>query len=227
MKRGWIRASSSTAAAPILFVKKKDGTLRLCVDYRGLNAVTVKDRYPLPLISEALDRLRSAQYYTSLDIKEGYHHIRIAEGDEWKTAFRTRYGLFEYTVMPFGLTNAPATFQHWINEILHEVLDVSCIVYLDDILIYSDNLDQHRKDVRKILEKLRAANINLKPSKCHFHTQETEYLGFIVSPAGIFMNDKKIQAITEWKEPGSVKDIRCFLGFANFYRRFIKDYSKI
>src|SRR5258706_8455070 len=148
-----MRASSSTVAAPILFVRKKDGTLRLCVDYRGLNAVTVKDRYPLPLISEALDRLKSAQWYTSLDIKEGYHHIRIAEGDEWKTAFRTRYGLFEYTVMPFGLTNAPATFQHWINEILYEVQDVSCIVYLDDILIYSDNLDQHRKDVRKILEK--------------------------------------------------------------------------
>src|SRR5437588_3222436 len=149
IQRRWIRPSTSSAGAPILFVKKKDGGLRLCVDYRGLNAVTRKDRYPLPLIGEAMDRLRTAQFFTKLDIKEAYHNIRIKKGDEWKTTFRTRYGLFEYMVMPFGLANAPATFPRWVNTTLSEYLDVCCIAYLDDILIYSDDLGQHQRDVRK------------------------------------------------------------------------------
>ena len=139
--RRWIRASSSSAGAPILFVRKKDGGLRLCVDYRGVNAVTKKDRYPLPLISETIDRLRTAKYITKLNIKDAYHNIRIRTGNEWKTAFRTRYGLFEYMVMPFGLTNAPGTFQRWINGILSQELDISCIAYRDDVLIYSDTLE--------------------------------------------------------------------------------------
>ena len=152
--QGWIRESDSPVGAPILFVKKKDGSLRLCVDYRGLNAVTKKDRYPLPLIGEALDRLSTAKHYTKLDIKDAYHNIRIRDGDEWKTAFKTRYGLFEYTVMPFGLTNAPATFQRWINPTLNKYLDICCLVYLDDILIYSNDLTQHKKDVRNIMETI-------------------------------------------------------------------------
>jgi hypothetical protein len=144
LKRGWIRESTSPAGAPIHFVQKKDGSLRLCVDYRGLNAITVKDHTPLPLIGEALDRLANAKIYTKLDIKDAYHNLRIAEGDEWKTAFWTKYGLYEYLVMPFGLMNAPASFQRWMNEILSDYLDVFCIAYLDDILIYSDDLEQHR-----------------------------------------------------------------------------------
>ena len=143
MSRGWIRRSKSPAGAPILFVKKKDGSLRLCVDYRGLNKVTVKNRHPLPLIMESLERLSQAKWYTKLDVREAYYRIRIAEGDEWKTAFCTKYGHFEYTVMPFGLTNAPAQFQAYINHALVGLIDVTCIVYLDDILIYSDTEEDH------------------------------------------------------------------------------------
>jgi hypothetical protein len=140
---GWIWSSTSPAGAPIHFVKKKDGTLRLCVNYRGLNAMTVKDQTPLPLIGEALDRLSRAKVYTTLDVKDAYYNLRIAKGDEWKTAFRTKYGLYEYLVMPFGLTNALASFQRWMNEVVSDYLDVFCIAYLDDILIYSDNIEQH------------------------------------------------------------------------------------
>ena len=154
MRKGWITPSTSPAGAPILFVPKKDGTLRLCVDYRGLNAVTVKNRYPLPLITEILDRLVGAKFYTKLDLRDAYHRIRIRVGDEWKTAFRTRYGHFEYRVMPFGLTNAPATFQAYINTAMHGLLDEFCIVYLDDILIYSETEEEHRQHVCAVLERL-------------------------------------------------------------------------
>ena len=197
LSRGWIRESESPVGAPILFVKKKDGSLRLCVDYRGLNAVTKKDRYPLPLIGEALDRLSTAKYYTKLDIKDAYHNIRIRDGDEWKTAFKTRYGLFEYTVMPFGLTNAPATFQRWINSTLNRYLDICCLVYVDDILIYSNDLAQHKKDVRNIMETIRKAGMKLKPSKCEFYKTETEYLGFIINPEGVRADPVKTRAIEQ------------------------------
>ena len=154
LSQGWIRESDSTVGATILFVKKKDGSLRLCVDYRERNAVTTKAQYPLPLIGEALDRLSTAKYYIKLDIKDAYHNIWIRNGDEWKTAFKTQYGLLEYTLMPFGLTNAPATFQRWINSTLNRYLDICCLVYLDDILIYSSDLTQHKKDVRNIIETI-------------------------------------------------------------------------
>ena len=227
LSRGWIRESDSPAGAPILFVKKKDGSLRLCVDYRGLNAVTKKDRYPLPLIGEALDRLSTAKYYTKLDIKDAYHNIRIRNGDEWKTAFKTRYGLFEYTVMPFGLTNAPTTFQRWINSTLNRYLDICCLVYLDDILIYSNDLAQHKKDVRNIMETIRKAGMKLKSSKYEFHKTETEYLGFIINPEGVRADPVKTRAIEQWETPKTVKDIQCFTGFCNFYRRFINGFSRI
>jgi len=143
LERGWIRESSSPAGAPILFVPKKGGELRLCVDYRGLNHLTVKNRYPLPLMGELIDHLSKAKHYTKLDLRNAYHRIRIRKGNEWKMAFRTRYGHFEYQVMPFGLANAPATFQAHINRVLAGLVDVSCIVYLDDILIYSDDMMMH------------------------------------------------------------------------------------
>jgi len=154
-ERGWIRETYSDGGSPIMFVKKKDGKLRLCVDYRALNYVTKKDRYPLPLIGEALDRLRTAKYYTKLDIKDAYHNVRIKEGDEWKTTFTTKYGTYEYLVMPFGLTNAPAAFQRWIDRTLQSYIDICCIVYLDDVLIYSDSLEQHQKDVAAIIPAIR------------------------------------------------------------------------
>jgi len=226
-KRGWIRASTSPAGVPIHFVKKKDEGLRLCVDYRQLNEITIKDRTPLPLIGESLDQLSNATIYTKLDIRDAYYNLRIAAGDEWKTAFRTRYELYEYCVMPFGLTNAPVSFQQWMNEILSEYLDIFCVAYLDDILIFSQNLEDHRRHVRTILRRVEETRLTLKASKYEFHTMEIEYLGYVISPQGLRMDEEKIRTIKEWKEPTNVKGIQSFLSFANFYRRFIRDYSKI
>jgi len=226
-KRGWIHASTSPVGAPIHFVTKKDGGLRLCVDYRQLNDITIKDRTPLPLIGESLDQLSSATIYTKLDIRDAYYNLRIAKGDEWKTAFRTRYGLFEYCVMPFRLTNAPASFQRWMNEILSDYLDIFWVAYLDDILVFSPNEETHREHVRAVLPRVRDTGLLLKASKCEFHTTETEYLGYVISPQGLRMDEEKIQTIKDWKEPTNVKGIQSFLGFTNFYQRFIKDYSKI
>ena len=227
LSKGYIQASTSPAGAPILFVKKRDGSLRLCVDYRGLNRITIKNRYPLPLIGESLDRLRAARVFSKIDLRAGYNLVRIAEGDEWKTAFRTRYGHYEYKVMPFGLTNAPATFQNLMNDVLRDFLDDFAIVYLDDILIFSATLDEHKRHVRSVLERLRAYGLFAKPEKCFFHQDEVEYLGFLVSYQGVKMDPKKVSAILDWPEPASVHDVQVFLGFANFYRRFIQGYSKI
>ncbi|KAJ3560359.1 hypothetical protein NP233_g10892 [Leucocoprinus birnbaumii] len=224
---GFIRPTSSPHGAPVLFVKKKDGSLRLCVDFRGLNRITKKDRYPLPLISDLLDSPRKARIYTKIDLRHAYHLVRIAEGDEWKTAFRTRYGSFEWLVMPFGLTNAPAAFQRFMNDIFSDLLDVSVTVYLDDILIYSDDLDIHRQHVKEVLRHLRKHGLFAKAEKCEFHSESVEYLGYILSPSGLKMSDDKIKIIKEWPEPKKVKDIQSFLGFANFYRRFIYNYSDI
>jgi len=227
LTKSYIQASTSPAGAPILFVKKRDGSLRLCVDYRGLNKITIKNRHPLPLIGESLDRLRSATVFSKLDLRAGYNLVRIAEGDEWKTAFRTRYGHFEYRVMPFGLTNAPATFQHLMNDVLRDFLDDFVVVYLDDILIFSTSLDEHKRHVRRVLERLRDNGLFAKPEKCAFHQREIEYLGYLVSPDGVKMDPKKVSAILDWPEPTNVTQLQAFLGFANFYRRFIHSYSKV
>ena len=227
LAKGFIRASTSPVAAPVLFAKKPGGGLRFCIDYRALNAITVKNRYPIPLIQETLNRLSKAKYYTKLDIIAAFNKIRIAEGDEWLTAFRTRYGLFEMLVMPFGLANAPSTFQHYVNDVLRPFLDVFCTAYIDDILIYSDNLEDHRKHVRAVLQALQEAGLQLDVDKCEFHKTEVLYLGLIISTDGIRMDPAKIKTILEWGTPTNVKDVQSFLGFANFYRRFIQDYSKI
>jgi len=225
-ERGWIRETYSEGGSPIMFVKKKDGKLRLCVDYRALNYVTRKDRYPLPLRGEALDRLRTAKYYTKLDIKDAYHNVRIKEGDEWKTTFTTKYGTYEYLVMPFGLTNAPAAFQRWINRTLQSYIDICCIVYLDDVLIYSDSLEQHQKDVAAIIRAIRKQGMKLKPSKCKFHPRETEYIAFIINNEGVKVDPIKTAAIWDWKPPTNKKGIQEFMGCCNFYRRFIEGFSR-
>jgi len=227
MANGWIRRSESPAGAPVLFVPKKDGTLRLCVDYRGLNDVTVKNRCPLPLISETLDRLSGAKFFSKMDLKDAYHRIPIRQGDEWKTAFRTRYGHFEYLVMPFGLTNAPATFQAYINQALAGLMDTCCVVYLDDILIFSDSREEHTRHLRQVLERLKKHALYASRKKCQFFTSEVEFLGFIVSTAGVAMDPSRIKTIEEWQAPASLHDVQVFLGFANFYRRFIRNYSKV
>ena len=227
LARGWIRKSESPAGAPILFVPKKDGGLRLCVDYRALNKVTIKNRHPLPLIGETLDRLSGAAVYTKFDLRDAYHRIPIAEKDIWKTAFRTRYGHFEYAVMPFGLTNAPATFQAYINEALGDLLDVICVAYLDDILIFSKTEEEHAKHVRMVLERLRQYKLYVKLSKCAFSVKEVDFLGFIVNIRGTKMDPSRVKAIHEWVRPKSYHDIQVFLGFTNFYRGFIQHYSKV
>ena len=216
MDRGWIRQSKFPTGAPILFVKKKDRILRLCVDYRGLNKVTVKNRHPLPLITESLERFSQAKYFTKLDVREAYHRIRIAEGDEWKTAFRTRYGHFGYTVMPFGLTNAPAQFQAYINNALAGLIDVSCIVYLDDILVYSSTEAEHIDHVKEVLQRLRESKLFIKLSKCEWHVQRTEYLGYIISLEGVSIDPSRINAIQEWPIPQNVRDIRVCIGCINY-----------
>lgn len=225
--KGWIRESTSPAGAPILFAKKADGSLRVCVDYRGLNEITVKNRYPLPRIDEMLDRLVGAKIFTKLDLRDAYHRIRIKRGDEWKTAFRTRYGHYEYLVMPFGLTNAPATFQAYINRALKGLIDEFVIVYLDDILIYSQNEEEHEEHVKRTLQRLKDANLYAKTSKCEFHVRELKFLGYIISDKGTSMDMERVETITNWPEPRSIRDVQGFLGFTGFFRRFIRSFSII
>ena len=225
--KGIIRPSKSPFGSPVLFTKKPDGSLRMCVDYRALNRMTIKNRYPLPLISELLDRLRQAKYFTKIDLLSAFYQLRIAQGEEWKTAFRTRYGHFEYLVMPFGLTNAPASFQAYINDILREFLDQFCVAYLDDILIYSDTYEEHVQHVRVVLEKLQKVGLHARADKCTFHQRSISFLGYIVSSEGISMDPERISTITEWPVPESVHDVQVFLGLANYYRRFIEGYSRI
>ena len=224
---GVIQPSSSPYGAPVLFVPKKDGRLRLCVDFRGLNKITKKDRYPLPLISDLLDAPRKAKYYTKLDLAHAYHLVRIAEGDEWKTAFRTRWGSFEWKVIPEGLTNAPAAFQRFINHIFADMVDICVIVYIDDILIYSDTEEEHDEQVREVLRRLRKYRLFCNGKKCFWKVTTVEYLGYILSPNGLTMAEDKVKAINDWPVPRKVKDVQSFLGFANFYRRFIHNYSDI
>ena len=195
LTRGFIRTSSSPSGAPILFVKKQDGSLRLCVDYRGLNEGTIKNRYPLPLLQKTLMRLSKARWFTKLDVRNAYNLLRIAEGEEGKTAFRTRYGLYESLVMPFGLTNAPASFQNFINDALQPFLDRFATAYLDDILIYSDTLEEHKVHVRQVLEQLQRYGLHLKPEKCEFFRTEVKYLGLIIGREGIKMDPEKIRTV--------------------------------
>ena len=226
LAKGFIRPSKSPAAAPIFFVKKKSGELRPVVDYRGLNKITVKNRYPLPLINEMLTRFNHAKVFSKIDLRGAYNLVRIKPGDEWKTAFRTRYGLFEYLVMPFGLTNAPSVFQHLMNDIFRDLLDVYCVIYIDDILIYSETLEDHKVHVRTILQRLKDNNLYSKIEKCIFHASSVEFLGYVVSSNGISMEPSRVKAIRDWPTPRSIKDIQKFLGFANFYRMFVPNYSK-
>jgi transposase InsO family protein/predicted aspartyl protease len=229
LDKGFIRVSNSPAAAPVLFVRKPGGGLRFCVDYRGLNQVTRKDRYPLPLIHETLRNVGKAKWYTKLDVIAAFHKIRIAEGDEWKTAFRTRYGLYEWMVTPFGLANAPSTFQRYINWALRDFLDEFCSAYIDDVLIYTDGTrEQHQEHVRRVCERLDKAGLQVDIDKCEFEVKSTKYLGFILEVGkGVRMDPEKVKAILEWESPKSVKAVRSFLGFANFYRKFIANFSEL
>ena len=223
----FIQPSSSPYGAPVLFVKKKDGSLRFCVDYRALNKITERNCYPLPRIDELLDRLHGATIFTKLDLRSGYWQVPIATDDVPKTAFKTRYGQFEFLVMPFGLCNAPATFQALMNRVLAQYVDDFVLVYLDDILIFSRSRAEHERHVRLVLDKLRAARLFAKQSKCDFFRPEVEFLGYRVSGDGLAVDPGKVKAVAEWPRPGSVKEVRGFLGFCNFYRRFVEGFAKL
>uniref|UniRef100_A0A8C5PE09 Gypsy retrotransposon integrase-like protein 1 n=1 Tax=Leptobrachium leishanense TaxID=445787 RepID=A0A8C5PE09_9ANUR len=227
IQKGFIRSSTSPAGAGIFFVGKKDGGLRPCVDYRDLNAITIKNRYPLPLIPELMERLKTANIFTKLDLRGAYNLLRIRQGDEWKTAFNTRYGHYEYLVMPYGLCNAPATFQNFVNDVFRDLLDICVVVYLDDILIYSDTLQDHRRQMLEVFSRLRKHHLYAKKEKCVFETDRIAFLGYILSPGKIEMDPEKITAITSWPIPTSRKEVQRFIGFANFYRKFIRSFSRL
>lgn len=225
--KGFARPASSPYGAPMLVVRKPGGGLRICVDYRALNALTIKNRYPIPLINETLDRLSKARFFTTLDVIAAFNRVRMKEEDIEKTAFNTRYGQFEYLVMPFGLCNAPGTFQSLINEAIREYLDDFSTAYLDDILCYSQTREEHVQHVRKILQRMRDFKLQLDIRKCRFIAIEVKYLGMYISTEGLRMDPIKVEAITEWQAPTCVRDVQSFLGFANFYRRFVQGFSKL
>ncbi len=225
LQQRFIRPSTSPAASSFFFVGKKYGGLRPCIDYRTLNAHTVKLPYPLPLVPAALEELRGARIFSKLDLRSAYNLVRIREGNEWKTGFITPSGHYEYQVMPYELSNSPSVFQGFMNEVFREFLHKFVIVYIDDILIYSRNLAEHRHHVTQVLEQLRKHHLYLKLKKCEFHRPVVQFLGYIVSADGIQMDQGKIQAIRDWPQPQSVKELQRFFGFANFYRRFIQNFS--
>ncbi|KAK3548098.1 hypothetical protein QTP70_004725 [Hemibagrus guttatus] len=224
---GHIRPSTSPAAVGFFFVGKKVGGLHPCIDYRGLSAITVRYPYPLPLVPVALEQLRGARFFTKLDLRSAYNLVRIREGDEWKTAFHTTHSHYEYLVMPFGLTNAPAVFQSLINEVFQDILGKWVIAYIDDILVYSTSLEEHVRHVRAVLSRLQQNHLYIKPEKCEFHRTTITFLGYVISRQGVEMDLTKLRAVTEWPNPTTIKDLQRFLGFANFYRRFIQNYSSV
>ncbi|XP_029114156.1 uncharacterized protein lrfn4b, partial [Scleropages formosus] len=222
-----IRPSTSPASAGFFFIEKKDGGLRPCIDYRGLNNICVKYPHPLPLISAALENIQQAQWFTKLDLRSAYNLVRIRQGDEWKTAFSTTLGHYEYLVMPFGLANAPSVFQAFVNHVLGDMIHKGVLVYLDDILIYSDTLAKHVLTVRQVLQRLLQNRLYVKLEKCEFHKQKVSFLGFILTRDGIAMDPGKVQTIQQWPRPTTTKALQRFLGFSNFYRRFIRNFSTI
>lgn len=226
-EKGFIRPSSSPWGAPVLFVKKKDGTFRMCIDYRELNKLTIKNRYPLPRIDDLFDQLQGSSVYSKIDLRSGYHQLRVREQDIPKTAFRTRYGHYEFQVMPFGLTNAPAVFMDLMNRVCKPYLDKFVIVFIDDILIYSKNEKEHEEHLRKILELLKEEKLYAKFSKCEFWIPTVQFLGHVIDSQGIHVDPAKIESIKDWATPTTPTEIRQFLGLAGYYRRFIEGFSKI
>ncbi|WVZ69904.1 LOW QUALITY PROTEIN: hypothetical protein U9M48_018619 [Paspalum notatum var. saurae] len=223
--KGFIRPSSSPWAFPVLFVDKKDGSRRMCVDYRALNDVTIKNKYPLPRIDDLFDQLQGACVFSKIDLRSGYHQMKIRPSDIPKTAFITRFGLYEYTVMSFGLTNAPAYFMNLMNKVFMEYLDKFVVVFIDDILIYSKTEEEHEEHLS--FAKPRDHKLYAKLSKCEFWLDQVPFLGHIVSKGGIMVDPSKISSVMDWKVPEVVKEVRGFLGLAGYYRRFIENFSRI
>uniref|UniRef100_A0A2N9HUA0 CCHC-type domain-containing protein n=1 Tax=Fagus sylvatica TaxID=28930 RepID=A0A2N9HUA0_FAGSY len=227
LDQGFIRPSASPWGAPVLFVKKKDGSMRLCIDYRELNKVTIRNKYPLPRIDDLFDQLRGSEVFSKIDLRSGYHQLRVKEEDIPKTAFRTRYGHYEFLVMPFGLTNAPAVFMDLMNRVFHEYLDSFVIVFIDDILVYSKSQEEHEEHLRIVLQILRDRKLFAKLKKCEFWMDRVVFLGHVISRDGITVDPSKIEAVVNWVRPTNVSEVRSFLGLAGYYRRFVEGFSCI
>ncbi|XP_028223089.1 uncharacterized protein LOC114404211, partial [Glycine soja] len=227
LSKGWVRDSMSPCAVPVILVPKKDGSWRMCSDCRAINNITIKYRHPIPRLDDLLDELYGACVFSKIDLKSGYNQIRIREGDEWKTAFKTKYGLYEWMVMPFGLTNAPSTFMRLMNHVLREFIGKFVVVYFDDILIYSTSLDLHVQHLQSVLSVLRKEKLYANLEKCSFCTDHVVFLGFVVSAEGVRVDVEKVKAIQEWPTPKTLSEVRGFHGLASFYRRFVKDFSTL
>jgi hypothetical protein len=221
LDKGFIRPSTSPWGTPVLFVKKKDGSMRMCIDYRELNKVTIKNQYPLPRIDDLLDQLQGARVFSKVDLRLGDHQVRVKEEDIPKTAFRTCYGHYEFLVMSFGLTNAPAVFMDTMNRVFHDYLDQFTVVFIDDILIYLRMSEEHEEHLRKALERLRREKLYAKLKKCEFWLDSVSFLGHVI------IDPEKVKAVVEWTRPTSVSEIRSFLGLAGYYRRFIEGFLKL
>ncbi|CAI7735343.1 unnamed protein product, partial [Closterium sp. NIES-54] len=227
LAKEFIQPSSSPYASQVLFVRKKGGSLRMCVDYRGLNKITVKNRYPLPRIDELFEQVGEARYFLKLDLRSGYHQVRIQSEDIPETAFRTRYGHYEFRVLPFGLTNAPATFQGMMQSIFNYFIDNFLVAFIDDLLVYSRTREEHLKHLELVLVQLSEHRLYAKRSKCEFAKTKLSFLGHVISHGRLEVDNSKVAVLKQWKQPSTVKEVQAFLGLPNYYQRFVKGFAAV